>query len=62
MVRQFYKLSGRFRSLLKRRVVEKELDDELRFHVEKQIAEKIAEGMAPEEARYAALRELGGVD
>jgi putative ABC transport system permease protein len=35
------------------------LDDELQFHLERQIAENIAVGMSPEEARYAALRSFG---
>ncbi|HEV2381020.1 MAG TPA: permease prefix domain 1-containing protein [Terriglobia bacterium] len=34
----------------------------MRFHLENQIKEKISQGMSPEEARYAALRELGGVE
>lgn len=61
-MRFLYKLPLRFRSLLTRGRVERELSDELRFHLERQIEEKIAEGVAPEEARYAALRELGGVE
>jgi putative ABC transport system permease protein len=35
------------------------LDDELRFHLERQIAENLAAGMSAEEARYAALRSFG---
>ncbi len=35
------------------------LDDELRFHIERQIAENVAAGMSAEEARYAALRTFG---
>ncbi|MFY9937106.1 MAG: ABC transporter permease [Silvibacterium sp.] len=35
------------------------LDDELRFHLEQQIAENIAAGMDAEEARHAAMREFG---
>ena len=31
-------------------------DDELSFHLERQIAENVATGMTPEEARYSALR------
>jgi len=42
--------------------VEQELSDELRFHLEKLIGENVAKGMTTEEARYAAWRELGGVD
>jgi putative ABC transport system permease protein len=35
------------------------LEDELRFHLERQIAENLAAGMNSEEARYAALRKFG---
>jgi predicted permease len=35
------------------------LDAELRFHLEQQIAENIAVGMSPDEARCAALRTFG---
>src|SRR5580704_2952909 len=35
------------------------LDDELRFHLEQQIAENVAAGMSAEEARHAALRAFG---
>jgi hypothetical protein len=34
--------------------VERELSDELRFHFENQVEEKIADEMTPEDARYAA--------
>src|SRR5208337_1889467 len=52
----------RFRSLFKRGRVEQELGDELRFHLEKLTEAHVAKGMTSEEARYAALRELGGVE
>lgn len=35
------------------------LDSELQFHLDQQIAENVAGGMAPEEARAAALRSFG---
>ncbi len=34
------------------------LNDELQFHLDQQIAENVAQGMTPEEARFAALRTL----
>src|SRR5947209_4065733 len=61
-MRWIHKLPLRLRSLFRKDRVEKELTDELRFHLEKLIEEKVAKGMTPEEARYAALRELGGVE
>ena len=51
----------RLRSLFGRARVERELADELSFHLEQQIAENRAAGMPADEARLAALRLLGGV-
>jgi putative ABC transport system permease protein len=50
------------RSLLRRERADHELDDELRFHIERAIAENIASGMPRVRAREAALREFGGLD
>ncbi len=61
-MRWIYKLLLRIRSLFRRSRVEQELSEELRFHVEKLIQEKVAKGMSQGEARYAALREVGGLD
>ena len=61
-MRSFHKLPLRLRSLFRKRRVEADLSDELRFHVEKLIEEKIAAGMGAADAHYAALRELGGVE
>ena len=60
-MRWWDKLQLRLRSLFQREAVERELDIELRFHLEEQIAANIAAGMGPEEARYAALRAMGWV-
>ncbi len=35
------------------------LNDELQFHLDQQVKENIARGLAPDEARYAALRTFG---
>src|SRR5215510_10249912 len=58
----FYTAPLRLRSLFRRAQVEQELDEELRYHIERQIEEFIARGLPPEEARYAALRAMGGVE
>ena len=50
------------RSIVSRDRAEVELQDELHFHVERQIAEYVKGGMSPNEARLAALRTLGGLD
>src|SRR5216117_3919904 len=61
-MRWFHKLPLRLRSLVWKMRVEQELSEELRFHLEKLSEEKVAKGMTSQEARYAALRELGGVE
>ena len=58
----FYTLPLRLRSLFRRRQVEQELDDELRYHLEQQTQENITKGLSPEEARRAALRAMDGLE
>jgi putative ABC transport system permease protein len=48
--------------LFRKAVTEKRLDAELRFHLEQQIADDIAGGTAPEEARRRARMEFGGLE
>ena len=45
--------------LFRRQAQTARLNDELAFHLEQQIKENIARGLAPDEARYAALRTFG---
>jgi len=61
-MRWFYILPLRIRTLFRRSRVEQELSEELRFHLEKLIEDKVAKGMTREEGCYAALHELGGVE
>jgi putative ABC transport system permease protein len=56
------KLRLRLRALFFRSKMEEDLDEEVRFHLEREIQENIARGMSPEEARFAALRSFGGVE
>src|SRR5262245_48244628 len=49
------------RRLIHRRRAERELDEEIRAHLEMEIERNIAEGMSPEEARLAARRSFGSV-
>jgi predicted permease len=48
--------------LFRPRHLEQQLDRELRFHVETQIAEKIDAGMSPAEARRTTCLEFGGLE
>jgi hypothetical protein len=52
----------RIRSLGQQREVKREIDEELRFHLEQRAADNMAAGMSPEEARYAAQRQFGHLD
>jgi putative ABC transport system permease protein len=47
--------------MIRRRQVERELEDELRFHVDQLIEENLAAGMTTDEARKLASRQMGGV-
>src|SRR5215468_10794201 len=55
-------ISLRFRSLARRDDVERELDDEMRDHIERETAANIRRGMSPSAARTTALREFGGIE
>ena len=60
--RWFASLTLRLRSLFQKKTVEEDFDEELRFHLEKQVEQFVAQGMSPREARSAAMKLLGGVD
>ncbi|MYN63775.1 MAG: FtsX-like permease family protein [Acidobacteria bacterium] len=49
-------------NLFRRERIERELDAELRAYLELEVEENIRRGMAPKEARRAALARLGGVE
>ncbi|MGH9731166.1 MAG: ABC transporter permease, partial [Candidatus Acidiferrales bacterium] len=50
------------RRLFAREKLDAQLDSELRFHVEQQIADNIASGMSPKEAHRRALAQFGGTE
>src|SRR5262249_48184645 len=56
------KLRTRIRALLHKSETERELDEELRNHIEQQTEQNIRLGMNPEEARCAARKAFGGVE
>jgi len=53
------KLFLKLQTLFRRERTAQQLNDELQFHLEQQIAENIAAGMNEKEARYAAMRIFG---
>ena len=55
-------LALRVRSLFRRRRVEDELCEELQYHLDRLIDDAVASGMSPQEARGAALRQMGAIE
>src|SRR3712207_7458276 len=55
-------IARRLHLLLGRPTFERDLDDELRFHIEMQAAKHAERGLSPAEARALAEREFGGVE
>jgi len=60
--RWLYIVPLRLRSLFLRRQVEQELDEEFRYHLECKIGQYVAQGLEPEAARHAAMRDMGGFE
>src|SRR5512141_2213909 len=58
----FRRLSSYVRALLHKDKVERDMDQELRFHLEMEIEGNISRGMSPAEARREALVKFGGVE
>src|SRR5690349_5083544 len=52
----------RLRSLFRREQVESEMNEELRFHFERQVVKYVASGLAREEAQRCARLAIGGED
>jgi predicted permease len=55
-------LRFRFRAIFRREVMERELDDELRFHLERETEKNVRAGMAPDEAARRARAAFGGME
>src|SRR4051794_39798303 len=54
--------AARVLALFTRSRLERQLDDEVRFHLEMETDANLARGMSRRDARHAALRSFGGVD
>jgi predicted permease len=57
----FTDLSERFRALFSRSRADRELDEEMAFHLERDVADRIARGADPREAHRQARAAIGGV-
>src|ERR1700744_814871 len=56
-----YTVPLRLRSLVLRRRVEQELDEELQYHLDRKIEEYVAKGLTPAQSRQAALCSMDGL-
>jgi len=57
----FARVAAWVRGIARRDKINAELDDELRFHLEREVEAHVARGVPPAEARRMAVRDLGGV-
>jgi len=58
----WYTAPLRLKSIFRRRRVESDLDEELRFHLEHRIEEGVSRGLSPGAARREALLAMGGLE
>lgn len=56
------RVAARVRGLFGHKRLERELDDEVRFHLAMQIEDNLKAGLNPTDARYEALRSFGGIE
>ena len=56
------RLTRRWRALFRKEEMERELEDELRFHLEREAEQNLRNGMNPEDAHYAALKSFGPIE
>jgi predicted permease len=55
------RIRTRLRALVQRRATDDDLDEEIRYHVEREVERNIAKGMSADDARDAAHRAFGNV-
>jgi predicted permease len=56
------KIRTGFRSLFRKEELDREMDEEMRAHIELRTQANLEAGLPPEEARHAALRSFGGME
>ncbi|HJR60476.1 MAG TPA: ABC transporter permease [Vicinamibacterales bacterium] len=52
---------NRFRNLFRSKALQRDLDDEIQFHIDRRLARNLRAGMSPEQARTDARRRFGNV-
>ena len=56
------RLKRRWRALFRKEQLERELEDEMRFHLERETAQNLRHGMNPDDAHYSALKSFGPME
>src|SRR4051794_27239568 len=56
------RLGRRLLEFLHHEQLERAMDDEMRHHIECEIAERISRGMSADDARRSAMRDFGGIE
>src|SRR3569623_227645 len=56
------RLARRVRWMFNRRSLEAAMDDEMRYHVDRETEERVRNGRSATEARRTALRDFGGIE
>jgi hypothetical protein len=62
MTRWLSQLRAAFLSIVHRRRAERDLEDEMRYHLQLEIDAQQNTGLTPGEARHAALRAMGAIE
>jgi len=57
-----HRIKRRLRALFRKQDLERELEDELRFHLERETAQNVRNGMNPDDAHYSALKSFGPME
>lgn len=57
-----YTIPQRLRALFRRQEVDQELDEELRYHIERKTGDYVAKGLDPFEARRRAMLDMDGLE
>ena len=56
------RLLAKLRALFRKEKLDRDMAEEMRFHLAQRAADQVDDGMAPDEARFAAQRKFGGVE
>ena len=57
-----HRFTRRLRLLIDKEKLERDMAEEMRFHLDERTADNLADGLPPDEARYAAQRKFGNLD